>query len=57
MRNLRDGSYLGAPLTRQQSPSSLQTTAADAVAAVNVSAVTVSTRALLMLFITFSVAV
>jgi hypothetical protein len=34
----------------------LQTTAADALAAVNVSAVTASTRALLMLFITFSVA-
>ena|SRR5262245_11237093 len=33
MRSLKDGSYLGSPLTRQQSPSSLHTTAAEAVAA------------------------
>src|SRR5262245_28535000 len=36
IRSRKDGSYLGSPRTRQQSPSSLQTTAAEAVAALRV---------------------
>jgi hypothetical protein len=34
MRSFKEGSYLGSPVTRQQSPSSLQTTAAEAEPAV-----------------------
>jgi hypothetical protein len=53
-RNLSEGSYLGEPLARQQSPSSLQTTAADAAPAVSVKAVAATRTDLLIVFMFLS---
>jgi hypothetical protein len=46
MRSLKECSYLGSPRTRQQSPSSLHTTAAEAVAVLTVNTPAATMRAL-----------
>src|SRR5215469_4480664 len=57
MRNLKDGSYLGSPRTRQQSPSSLHTTAAEAVAALRVTTPAARKRALVIAVMLISMSV